>query len=143
MEPKYASMWSHGSALKTGAICCWHAIFLVTFVRGGESWFGIPTSIEGVLTTITDENLVAFQSAESLEIALVNQEGICFLLFSGRQPGLAGPTGKVPPGIPGTAGPGPRIGPVSNELKGDRCNRIADDYDRLYPGKGSRSSPTI
>jgi hypothetical protein len=43
-------------------------------------------SIEGVLTTITDENLVAFQSAESLEIALVNQKGFVSYYFQDGNP---------------------------------------------------------
>ena len=43
-------------------------------------------SIEGVLTTITDENLVAFQSAESLEIALVNQKGFVSYYFLDGNP---------------------------------------------------------
>ncbi|HSO19371.1 MAG TPA: ATP-binding protein [Desulfosarcina sp.] len=43
-------------------------------------------SIEGVLTGITDKNLVAFQSAESLEIALVNQKGFVSYYFLDRNP---------------------------------------------------------
>lgn len=43
-------------------------------------------NIESVLTKITDENLVAFQSAESLEIALVNQKGFVSYYFLDGNP---------------------------------------------------------
>ncbi len=50
------------------------AILLVT-LSGAAVMVWYSYHIEGVLTTITDENLVAFQSAEALEIAMVNQKG--------------------------------------------------------------------
>ncbi len=56
------------------------AILLVTF-SGAAVMVWYSYSIEKVLTTITDENLVAFQSAESLEIALVNQKGFVSYYF--------------------------------------------------------------
>lgn len=43
-------------------------------------------NIEGVLTAITDENLVALQSAASLEIALVNQKGYVTYFFLDGNP---------------------------------------------------------
>ena len=61
------------------------AIFLVTF-SGAAVMVWYSYSIEGVLTGITDENLVAFQSAESLEIALVNQKGFVSYYFLDGNP---------------------------------------------------------
>lgn len=61
------------------------AIFLVT-LSGAAVMVWYSYSIEGVLTTITDENLVAFQSAESLEIALVNQKGFVSYYFQDGNP---------------------------------------------------------
>jgi signal transduction histidine kinase len=60
-------------------------IFLVTF-SGAAVMVWYSYSIEGVLTAITDENLVAFQSAESLEIALVNQKGFVSYYFLDGNP---------------------------------------------------------
>ncbi len=61
------------------------AIFLVTF-SGSVVMFWYSYRIEGVLSTITDKNLVAFQSAESLEIALVNQKGfVSYYFLDGNQ----------------------------------------------------------
>jgi hypothetical protein len=68
-------------------------------------------SIEGVLTTITDENLVAFQSAESLEIALVNQKGLVSYYFQDGNPDWLVQLGKVSPGIPRTARARPALWP--------------------------------
>jgi hypothetical protein len=108
---KGTGMWARIS-LKYRSYLLLAAIFLVT-LSGAAVMVWYSYSIEGVLTTITDENLVAFQSAESLEIALVNQKGFVSYYFQDGNPGLAGPAGGVPPGVPGTAGPGTRIGPVS------------------------------
>ena len=61
------------------------AIFLVTLSGAAiMTWYSY--SIEGVLTAITDENLVAFQSAESLEITLVNQKGYVSYYFLDGNP---------------------------------------------------------
>jgi len=61
------------------------AIFLVT-LSGAAVMIWYSYSIEGVLTAITDENLVAFQSAESLEITLVNQKGFVSYYFLDGNP---------------------------------------------------------
>jgi len=61
------------------------AILLVTF-SGATVMVWYSYSIERVLTAITDENLVAFQSAESLEIALVNQKGYVSYYFLDGNP---------------------------------------------------------
>lgn len=61
------------------------AIFLVT-LSGATVMVWYSYSIEGVLTTITDQNLVAFQNAESLEIALVNQKGLVSYYFQDGNP---------------------------------------------------------
>ncbi|PID40454.1 MAG: histidine kinase [Proteobacteria bacterium] len=61
------------------------AIFLVTS-SGAAVMVWYSYSIEGVLTTITDNNLVVFQSAESLEIALVNQKGFVSYYFLDGNP---------------------------------------------------------
>jgi signal transduction histidine kinase len=61
------------------------AIFLVT-ISGAVVMVWYSYSIEGVLTTITDENLVAFRNAESLEIALVNQKGFVSYYFLDGNP---------------------------------------------------------
>ena len=60
-------------------------IFLVTF-SGAAVMVWYSYSIKGVLTAITDQNLVAFQSAESLEIALVNQKGFVSYYFLDGDP---------------------------------------------------------
>ncbi|MBC2743078.1 MAG: histidine kinase [Desulfosarcina sp.] len=72
-------MWSRIS-LKNRIYIHMAAIFLVT-LSGAAVMVWYSYSIEGVLTTITDENLVAFRSAESLEIALVNQKGYVSYYF--------------------------------------------------------------
>jgi CHASE3 domain sensor protein len=61
------------------------AIFLVT-LSGAAVMVWYSYSIKGVLTAITDQNLVAFQSAESLEIALVNQKGFVSYYFLDGDP---------------------------------------------------------
>jgi signal transduction histidine kinase len=61
------------------------AIFLVT-LSGAVVMVWYSYSIESVLTTITDENLVAFRNAESLEIALVNQKGFLSYYFLDGNP---------------------------------------------------------
>ena len=61
------------------------AILLVT-LSGAAVMVWYSYRIEGLLTAITDENLVAFQSAESLEIALVNQKGFVSYYFLDGNP---------------------------------------------------------
>ena len=61
------------------------AIFLVT-LSGAAIMVWYSYRIEGVVTAITDENLVAFQSAESLEITLVNQKGYVSYYFLDGNP---------------------------------------------------------
>ena len=61
------------------------AIFLVT-LSGAAIMVWYSYRIEGVLTAITDENLVAFQRAEALEIALVNQKGFVSYYFLDGNP---------------------------------------------------------
>ena len=61
------------------------AIFLATF-GGATAMFWYSYRIEDVLTHITDESLVAFQSAESLETALVNQKGFVSYFFLDGNP---------------------------------------------------------
>jgi len=77
-------MWSRIS-LKNRIYIHLAAIFLVTF-SGAAVMVWYSYSIEGVLTTITEKNLVAFQSAESLEIALVNQKGFVSYYFLDGNP---------------------------------------------------------
>ncbi len=77
-------MWTRIS-LKNRIYILLTAIFLVTF-SGAAVMVWYSYSIEVVLTTITDENLVAFQSAESLEIALVNQKGFVSYYFLDGNP---------------------------------------------------------
>jgi signal transduction histidine kinase len=77
-------MWTRIS-LKNRIYILLAAIFLVTF-SGAAVMVWYSYSIERVLTTITDENLVAFQSAESLEIALVNQKGFVSYYFLDGNP---------------------------------------------------------
>ncbi|BBO66599.1 hypothetical protein DSCA_05290 [Desulfosarcina alkanivorans] len=77
-------MWARIS-LKNRGYLLLAAIFLVT-LSGATVMVWYSYSIEGVLTTITDENLVAFQSAESLEIALVNQKGFVSYYFQDGNP---------------------------------------------------------
>ncbi len=77
-------MWSRIS-LKHRIYVLLAAIFLITF-SGAAVMIWYSYSIEGVLTAITDENLVAFQSAESLEIALVNQKGFVSYYFLDGNP---------------------------------------------------------
>ncbi|MFO7714868.1 ATP-binding protein [Desulfosarcina sp.] len=77
-------MWSRIS-LKNRIYIHLAAIFLVTLSAAAVMvWYSY--NLEGVLTTITDENLVAFQSAESLEIALVNQKGFVSYYFLDGNP---------------------------------------------------------
>jgi signal transduction histidine kinase len=61
------------------------AIFLVT-CSGAAVMVWYSYNMEGVLTTITDKNLVAFRNAESLEIALVNQKGFVSYYFLDGNP---------------------------------------------------------
>ncbi len=61
------------------------AMVLVT-LSGAVVMVWYSYNIEKVLTVITDENLVAFQSAESLEIALVNQKGFVSYYFLDNNP---------------------------------------------------------
>ena len=77
-------MWSRIS-LKNRIYIYLAFIFLVTF-SGAAVMVWYSYSIEGVLTAITDKNLVAFQSAESLEIALVNQKGFVSYYFLDSDP---------------------------------------------------------
>ncbi|BBO79592.1 hypothetical protein DSCO28_01580 [Desulfosarcina ovata subsp. sediminis] len=77
-------MWARIS-LKNRIYVLLSAIFLVTF-SGAAVMFWYSFSIEGVLTEITDKNLAAFQSAESLEIALVNQKGFVSYYFLDGNP---------------------------------------------------------
>ncbi|WP_419663535.1 two component system sensor histidine kinase [Desulfosarcina variabilis str. Montpellier] len=77
-------MWTRIS-LKNRIYILLAVIFLVTF-SGAAVMVWYSYSIEGVLTAITDENLVAFQSAESLEIALVNQKGFVSYYFLDGNP---------------------------------------------------------
>ena len=77
-------MWARIS-LKNRIYVLLAAIFLVTF-SGAAVMVWYSYSIEKVLTAITDENLVAFQSAESLEIALVNQKGFVSYYFLDGNP---------------------------------------------------------
>jgi len=77
-------MWSRIS-LKNRIYIHLAAIFLITF-SGAAVMVWYSYSIEGVLTTITEKNLVAFQSAESLEIALVNQKGFVSYYFLDGNP---------------------------------------------------------
>jgi hypothetical protein len=81
---KGTGMWARIS-LKYRSYLLLAAIFLVT-LSGAVVMVWYSYSIEGVLTTITDENLVAFQSAESLEIALVNQKGFVSYYFQDGNP---------------------------------------------------------
>ena len=60
-------------------------IFLATF-GGAAAMFWYSYRIGDVLTRITDESLVAFQSAESLETALVNQKGFVSYFFLDGNP---------------------------------------------------------
>jgi signal transduction histidine kinase len=77
-------MWTRIS-LKNRIYLHLAAIFLVTLSGAGIMvWYSYR--IEGVVTAITDENLVAFQSAESLEIALVNQKGFVSYFFLDGDP---------------------------------------------------------
>ncbi|WP_218188245.1 CHASE3 domain-containing protein [Desulfosarcina cetonica] len=77
-------MWARIS-LKNRIYVLLGAIFLVTF-SGAAVMIWYSYNIESVLTKITDENLVAFQSAESLEIALVNQKGFVSYYFLDGNP---------------------------------------------------------
>ncbi len=77
-------MWTRIS-LKNRIYIHLAAIFLVTF-SGAAVMVWYSYSIEGVLTTITEKNLVAFQSAESLEMALVNQKGFVSYYFLDGDP---------------------------------------------------------
>lgn len=77
-------MWARIS-LKYQIYMLLAAIVLVT-LSGAAVMVWYSYSIEGVLTTITDENLVAFQHAESLEIALVNQKGFVSYYFQDGDP---------------------------------------------------------
>ena len=77
-------MWKRIS-LKNRIYILLTAIFLVTF-SGAAVMVWYSYNIENVLTTITDENLVAFQSAGSLEIALVNQKGFVSYYFLDGNP---------------------------------------------------------
>jgi signal transduction histidine kinase len=77
-------MWTRIS-LKNRIFIHLVAIFLVT-LSGAAIMVWYSYSIEGVLTAITDENLVAFQSAESLEITLVNQKGFVSYYFLDGNP---------------------------------------------------------
>lgn len=77
-------MWSRIS-LKNRIYIHLTAIFLVTF-SGAAVMVWYSYSIEGMLTTITEKNLVAFQSAESLEIALINQKGFVSYYFLDGNP---------------------------------------------------------
>jgi signal transduction histidine kinase len=81
---KETFMWTRIS-LKNRIYILLAVIFLVTF-SGAAVMVWYSYSIEGVLTAITDENLVAFQSAESLEIALVNQKGFVSYYFLDGNP---------------------------------------------------------
>ena len=77
-------MWTRIS-LKKRIYSLLMAIFLVTF-SGAAVMVWYSYNIEKVLTIITDENLVAFQSAELLEIALVNQKGFVSYYFLDGNP---------------------------------------------------------
>ncbi|MFO7643231.1 MAG: ATP-binding protein [Desulfosarcina sp.] len=61
------------------------AIFLVT-VSGTTVMIWYSHSIEGVLNTITDENLAAFKNADALEVSLVNQKGFVSYYILDRDP---------------------------------------------------------
>ncbi len=61
------------------------AIFIAT-LGGATAMFWYSYRIEEVLTRITDESLLAFQSAEALETALVNQKGFVSYYFLDGNP---------------------------------------------------------
>lgn len=61
------------------------AVFLINLVGGGVMiWF--TYRMEGLLHTITEKNLAAFQTAEALENALINQKGFVSYYFLDNNP---------------------------------------------------------
>ena len=62
------------------------ALLLITLIGGLTTvWYTYRS--EGVLTSIIERNLAAFQSAEALETALVNQKGFVSYYFLDGDPG--------------------------------------------------------
>jgi signal transduction histidine kinase len=128
---KGTGMWARIS-LKYRSYLLLAAIFLVT-LSGAVVMVWYSYSIEGVLTTITDENLVAFQSAESLEIALVNQKGFVSYYFQDGNPDWLVQLEEYRRVFREQLGRARTLA-QSPELK-ETINRIAADYDHYIREK--------
>ena len=61
------------------------AIFLIN-LAGGMVMIWFTYRMEGMLHTITDKNMAAFQTAEALENALINQKGFVSYYFLDNNP---------------------------------------------------------
>lgn len=66
-------MWK-GTGLRIRIYALLAALVLISLL-GGMIMVWYTYRMEGLLTEIIDENVAAFQAAEALEIALVNQKG--------------------------------------------------------------------
>jgi signal transduction histidine kinase len=102
------------------------ALFLVTF-SGAAVMVWYSYSIEGVLTNITEKNLVAFQSAESLEIALVNQKGFVSYYFLDGNPEWLVQLEKYRRVFSEQLGEARALAKSDHEI--ETIARIADEYD--------------
>ena len=124
-------MWTRIS-LKNRIYVLLSAIFLVTF-SGAAVMVWYSYSIEGVLTAITDENLVAFQSAESLEIALVNQKGFVSYYFLDGNPDWLVQLEKYRRVFSEKLGQAKVVAQSDGQL--GMINRIANEYDHYIREK--------
>lgn len=124
-------MWSRIS-LKNRIYIHLFAIFLVT-LSGAAVMVWYSYNIEGVLTTITDENLVAFQSAESLEIALVNQKGFVSYYFLDGNPDWLVQMEKYRRVFSEKLGQARLLAQSSEQKR--TIDRIADEYDHYIREK--------
>lgn len=126
-------MWARIS-LKNRIYLHLAAIFLVTF-SGAAIMVWYSYSIEGVLTTITDKNLVAFQSAESLEIALVNQKGFVSYYFLDGNPDWLVQLEKYRRIFSEQLGQARIL--AQSDAQRQTVDRVTDEYDRYIRDKDS------
>jgi hypothetical protein len=101
------------------------AIFLVT-LSGAAIMVWYSYRIEGVVTAITDQNLVAFQSAESLEISLVNQKGYVSYYFLDGNPDWLVQLGKYRRLFSEQLGQALALAQTADQKQA--IGRIADEY---------------
>lgn len=124
-------MWTRIS-LKNRIYVLLTAIFLVTF-SGAAVMIWYSYSIEGVLSTITDKNLVALQSAAALEVSLINQKGFVSYYFLDGNPDWLNQLGKYRRLFSEQLGRARSLAQTADQQV--TISRIADEYDQYIREK--------